>query len=100
MQSTKQKSLMEQSYMPVSNLTLLRDFGIQVDQKNLSTQFGAGSRTCIGKNIALLEISKLLPELIRRFDFLLSMPDKTIEMENVWIVKQKNVCCHISPRKP
>lgn len=31
--------------------------------------FGQGARTCIGKNISLLEMSKLLPEVIRRFDF-------------------------------
>ena len=31
-------------------------------------QFGAGSRTCIGKNISLLEIYKLVPSFIRRFE--------------------------------
>lgn len=34
--------------------------------------FGAGSRTCIGKNISLLEMSKLIPVLVRDFDFELS----------------------------
>lgn len=31
-------------------------------------QFGMGSRTCIGKNISLLEIYKVVPSLMRRFD--------------------------------
>ena len=31
-------------------------------------QFGMGSRTCIGKNISLLEIYKLVPSLLRRFE--------------------------------
>jgi cytochrome P450 len=31
-------------------------------------QFGAGARTCIGKNISLLEIYKLIPSFMRRFD--------------------------------
>lgn len=31
-------------------------------------QFGAGSRTCIGKNISLLEIHKLVPSFLRRFE--------------------------------
>ena len=31
-------------------------------------QFGMGSRTCIGKNISLLEIYKLVPSMLRRFD--------------------------------
>ena len=30
-------------------------------------QFGAGSRTCIGKNISLLEIYKIVPSFLRRF---------------------------------
>ena len=30
-------------------------------------QFGQGSRTCIGKNISLLEIYKLVPSFLRRF---------------------------------
>lgn len=31
-------------------------------------QFGVGSRTCIGKNISLLEIYKLVPSMLRRFE--------------------------------
>ena len=31
--------------------------------------FGMGSRTCLGKNISLLEMDKVVPELVRRFDF-------------------------------
>ena len=30
--------------------------------------FGMGSRTCIGKNISLLEIYKLIPTFLRRFE--------------------------------
>lgn len=28
-----------------------------------------GSRTCIGKNIAILEMQKLVPTLLRKFEF-------------------------------
>jgi cytochrome P450 len=31
-------------------------------------QFGAGARTCIGKNVSLLEIYKLVPSFLRRFE--------------------------------
>jgi cytochrome P450 len=31
-------------------------------------QFGMGARTCIGKNISLLEIYKLVPTVLRRFE--------------------------------
>ena len=35
-------------------------------------QFGLGSRTCIGKNISLLEIYKAVPSFLRRFEVCLS----------------------------
>ena len=31
--------------------------------------FGYGSRNCLGKNVSLLEIGKLVPQLVRKFDF-------------------------------
>jgi cytochrome P450 len=54
--------------------------------------FGMGSRTCIGKNISLLEMSKLVPQFLRRFDFSL---DEAVEKSglitlNRWFVKQQN----------
>lgn len=56
--------------------------------------FGLGSRTCIGKNISLLEISKLIPLIVRKFDIVLSRPveaGKKTELASrcTWFVKQK-----------
>ncbi|KAI0162906.1 pisatin demethylase [Pestalotiopsis sp. NC0098] len=50
--------------------------------------FGAGARTCLGKNISMLEMSKLLPQLVRRFDF---VPEGNTEWKtnSGWFVKQK-----------
>ena len=76
-------------------------------------QFGMGSRTCIGKNISLLEIYKLVPSMLRRFEVRLFFPlflcwwehgvltrehvqirfdDPNSEWEivNAWFVKQNN----------
>lgn len=44
-------------------------------------QFGMGSRTCIGKNISLLEVYKLVPSLLRRFDVSSAPPKMEEERE-------------------
>ncbi|KAK4160016.1 putative cytochrome P450 pisatin demethylase [Cladorrhinum sp. PSN259] len=53
-------------------------------------QFGMGSRTCIGKNISLLEIYKLVPSLLRRFEITFDDPNSEWEIVNAWFVKQNN----------
>ncbi|EXF78391.1 hypothetical protein CFIO01_11652 [Colletotrichum fioriniae PJ7] len=59
--------------------------------------FGVGSRTCIGKNISLLEINKLVPTLVKTFDFTPVEPER-IRHENYWLVKQVDMLCKVSPR--
>lgn len=49
--------------------------------------FGMGARTCLGKNISLLEINKLIPEILQRFDFELKT-DQIVNL-NRWFVKKK-----------
>ncbi|KAH8807907.1 cytochrome P450 [Xylogone sp. PMI_703] len=62
--------------------------------------FGHGSRTCIGKNISLMEISKIVPELVQKFDFALTKPLEELKCENNWFVQQKNFNCTVTRRKP
>ena len=50
--------------------------------------FGMGSRTCIGKNISLLEIYKLVPAVLRRFEVRLEDEDKEWTVHNSWFVRQ------------
>lgn len=40
-------------------------------------QFGAGPRTCIGKNISLMEVYKLVPSFLRRFEVRHLLPPLT-----------------------
>ncbi|KAJ3560647.1 hypothetical protein NPX13_g9233 [Xylaria arbuscula] len=51
--------------------------------------FGMGSRTCIGRHISTLEISKLIPHTIHDFDFELSAGGATGKWStlNYWFVK-------------
>ncbi|CAI6237486.1 unnamed protein product [Periconia digitata] len=62
-------------------------------ERNLFT-FGAGSRTCIGKNISLLELTKLIPQLYRQFSF--ELQGGEWETENVFFVKSKFQCKVVS----
>lgn len=63
--------------------------GISID---ICPAFGMGSRTCIGKNISLLEMSKLVPQLVRRFDMALDegLDKGGLISLNRWFVKQQN----------
>ncbi|QDS71312.1 hypothetical protein FKW77_001782 [Venturia effusa] len=61
--------------------------------------FGAGSRTCIGKHITNLEMTKLIPELIMNFDFEPETADEW-KTRNVWFVKPVKWMCRIKARTP
>jgi cytochrome P450 len=54
-------------------------------------RFGSGSRTCIGKNISMLEISKAVPEILQRFDIKLVEASEQMfhHTECDWFVKLK-----------
>lgn len=56
--------------------------------------FGAGTRTCIGKNIALAEIHKTIPEVLRRFTFEMSH-DKGWKTTNSCFIMQHNLTVYV-----
>ncbi|KAL2868893.1 cytochrome P450 [Aspergillus lucknowensis] len=63
-------------------------------------QFGGGSRTCIGKNISLCEIHKLVPEILRSYDLELASPENGFRTMNHWFNKPLPLNVHIRKRKP
>lgn len=65
----------------------------------LAFQFGAGSRSCLGKNVSLMEMSKLVPQLLRNFQFELENPDVEWKLTGYWFVKQTGLICRVSQRK-
>lgn len=50
--------------------------------------FGSGSRTCIGKNISLLEIYKVVPSLLRGFEVEFKEGGGEWKLWNSWFVRQ------------
>ncbi|RAR09523.1 pisatin demethylase [Stemphylium lycopersici] len=60
-----------------------------------SFAFGAGPRVCIGKNISLLEMNKVIPQIVRKFDFELvsdSETGKGYSWKTFWFTKQNFKC--------
>ncbi|KAL7268166.1 hypothetical protein RUND412_009219 [Rhizina undulata] len=60
--------------------------------------FGAGSRTCLGKNISLLEMFKLVPLFLRTFEIELANPEKDLKYHNNWFVKQTGLNVRLKRR--
>ncbi|OHE95127.1 hypothetical protein CORC01_09514 [Colletotrichum orchidophilum] len=55
-----------------------------------SLTFGAGPRTCIGKNISLLEIYKTIPTLLLNYEFKMNKKARTWDVWNSFFVRQSN----------
>jgi cytochrome P450 len=85
------------------------------EMKNSLFSFGAGARTCIGKNISYLEMYKLVPSVLQEFKVSrsqffersntansvkieLANPDKEWHLHNAWFVKQSEFFVRLSPR--
>lgn len=61
-------------------------------------QFGLGSRTCLGRHISILEMCKIIPELVANFDFSLAMPETAWKSRNFWFVKPEKLLIRLSAR--
>ncbi|RAL09965.1 cytochrome P450 [Aspergillus homomorphus CBS 101889] len=68
------------------------------------TSFGKGSRTCIGKNISLLEINKLVPIILRDYDLEFAVrreptqPGMQLPGRNRWFVKPEDLPVRVRKR--
>ena len=61
-------------------------------------QFGGGAHLCIGRNLALLEINKVLPRLLRDFRFSLVHPDRPLTAHATFFVVQSGLDVFIQRR--
>lgn len=51
-------------------------------------QFGGGAHVCIGRNLAILEINKVLPQILRRYEFELVHPHRPMKKHSSFFVVQ------------
>ena len=61
--------------------------------------FGGGKRACVGKNIAMLEITKFVPELFRRIEFELVDPSR-YKVASTWLAVQDGLDVRMKTRSP
>ncbi|KAI1760199.1 cytochrome P450 [Hypoxylon sp. FL1150] len=59
-------------------------------------QFGGGAHVCIGRNLALLEINKVIPRLLRDFEFELAYPGRELKAKATFFVVQEGLEVYIS----
>lgn len=61
-------------------------------------QFGYGARTCIGKNISLMEMNKLVPRVLRDFHLEWTAAKKDWTVKTFWFAKQTDMTVTFRPR--
>ena len=64
----------------------------------LMFNFGAGSRSCIGRHLSLMELHKVLPELFRTFDVQIAQPQSEWRETDHWFVQQEGPMYMLRPR--
>jgi cytochrome P450 len=70
---------------------LTGDADRQSKMAGASLTFGGGTRTCIGKNISLLELYKVVPAIIQMFEVSLARPGEEWRTTNEFLVSQEGI---------
>lgn len=65
---------------------------------NSDLTFGGGSRICIGRNIALLEVYKVLATLVSRYEISLADPNREFVIISTWFPRQSGLICKLRKR--
>jgi cytochrome P450 len=61
--------------------------------------FGHGPRACIGKNISILEMSKVVPQLLRYYDLEMAAGvEAEWTIHNYWFARQTGLVVRMTPR--
>lgn len=60
--------------------------------------FGGGARTCVGRNIAWMEMSKLIPTLFQRYNLELTDPTAEWSIQSWWFAVQTGLNVRLTSR--
>ena len=58
-----------------------------------------GPRTCIGKNIALVELNKWIAQFFRHFDAEIVTPERPFKVRSFWFATQEEFYIRVMERK-
>ena len=62
--------------------------------------FGGGSRACIGRYISMIEMRKIIPQLLREFEISFAEgPSQEWKVRNVWFTQQEMPKCLLRKRE-
>jgi cytochrome P450 len=87
----EQLKIMDRSFLSVSLVTPCSSIQVSSGRTD-DRQFGYGARTCIGKNISLLEMGKFIPQIFRQFDVLWARSsEEEWKLHAAWFWKQDGI---------
>lgn len=61
--------------------------------------FGGGSRVCIGRNLANMEVYKIVATLVGRYEIALADPEREWVVTGSWFPRQKGLVCKLKKRE-
>jgi cytochrome P450 len=60
--------------------------------------FGGGSRICLGRHLALVELYKIVATFARRYEMELADPNREWQVRGVWFFRQNGLICKMKKR--
>lgn len=66
--------------------------------KAADLQFGGGTRICLGRQFAIVEMYKIVATLVRRFDIELEDSEREWDTVGIWFARQSNIIRRIRER--
>lgn len=77
---------------------LVEDADLVAQRKRSIFAFSAGSHTCLGKNVSLMEITKLVASLLVQYDVALVNPDANLSFKCRWFTPQTGLMVKLAKR--
>ncbi|SCZ98010.1 BZ3500_MvSof-1268-A1-R1_Chr3-3g06517 [Microbotryum saponariae] len=68
------------------------------DLHKYNLAFGAGARVCLGKNISIMEMLKLLPSIVWHYDLTFENPDQPFQVNESWFAVPHDFHCRLRKR--